>query len=70
MKKTFALSALIFLPAFLFAEVPPPGSWLEKEAEMRLLLNEAFYTYVSSDVEGACAQVDGVIKEYYRDNGF
>jgi high-affinity iron transporter len=60
----------ILLPAFLFAEVPPPGSWLEKEAEMRLLLNEAFYTYVSSDVEGACAQVDRVIDEYYRGTGF
>jgi high-affinity iron transporter len=70
MKKIPFLPALILLPAFLFAEVPPPGSWLEKEAEMRLLLNEAFYTYVSSDVEGACAQVDRVIDEYYRGNGF
>jgi high-affinity iron transporter len=70
MKKIPLLAALILLPAFLFAEVPPPGSWLEAEAEMRLLLNDAFYTYVSSDVEGACAQVDRVIAEYYRDKGF
>jgi high-affinity iron transporter len=70
MKKIPLLAALILLPAFLFAEVPPPGSWLEAEAEMRLLLNDAFYTYVSSDVEGACARVDRVIAEYYRDKGF
>ncbi|MDR0586627.1 MAG: FTR1 family iron permease [Treponema sp.] len=69
-KKIAFLPAFILLPVLLFAEVPPPGSWLEAEAEMRLLLNEAFYTYVSSDVEGACAQVDRVIDEYYRDNGF
>jgi high-affinity iron transporter len=68
MKKIFLLT--IFFPVFLFAEAPPPGSWLEKEAEMRLLLNEAFYAYVSSDVEGACAQVDRVAGEYYRDTGF
>ncbi|MDR0404138.1 MAG: FTR1 family iron permease [Treponema sp.] len=70
MKKFPFLPALILLPVFLFAEVPPPGSWLEAEAEMRLLLNEAFYSYVSSDVEGACAQVDRVIDEYYRGSGF
>jgi high-affinity iron transporter len=64
------LLSTLFPPVFLCAEVPPPGSWLEAEAEMRLLLNEAFYTYVSSDVEGACARVDRVIDEYYRENGF
>ncbi|MDR2048885.1 MAG: FTR1 family iron permease [Treponema sp.] len=69
-KRIALLPAFILLPVFLFAEVPPPGSWLEKEAEMRLLLNDAFYAYVSSDVEGACARVDGVINEYYRDTGF
>ncbi|MDR2144219.1 MAG: FTR1 family iron permease [Treponema sp.] len=69
-RKIAFLPAYILLPVLLFAEVPPPGSWLEKEAEMRLLLNEAFYAYVSSDVEGACVRVDGVVQEYYRDTGF
>ncbi|MDR2073134.1 MAG: FTR1 family iron permease [Spirochaetaceae bacterium] len=70
MKKSFFLPFLVLFSGLLFAEVPPPGSWLEKEAEMRLLLNEAFYTYVSRDIEGACAQVDRVFTEYYRDTGF
>ncbi|MDR2210050.1 MAG: FTR1 family iron permease [Spirochaetaceae bacterium] len=68
MKKPIFLQALVLLPVFLFAQETP--AWLEVEAEMRLLLNQAFYTYVSSDIEGACVRVDRVFNEYYRDSGF
>jgi high-affinity iron transporter len=37
---------------------------------MRLHLNEAFYTYVSSDTEGACARMDETYAEMYRAAGF
>jgi high-affinity iron transporter len=61
----------MIVPFLLFAdEALRFDTHLEAEAEMRLLLNESFYSYVSSDVEGACGQLDRVFNEYYQNTGF
>jgi high-affinity iron transporter len=70
LKKILSVAALILTPFILFSQETGFDTWLEAEAAMRLLLNEAFYSYVSSDVEGACGQMDSVFDEYYRDTGF
>jgi high-affinity iron transporter len=70
MCKKYILPGLILLSVSLFAQPAGFDNWLALEAEMRLRLNDAFYTYVSSDAEGACAQMDQVYAGYYRDTDF
>ncbi|MDR3192468.1 MAG: hypothetical protein LBT87_05335, partial [Treponema sp.] len=70
MCKKYILPGLILLSVSLFAQTGGFDSWLALEAEMRLRLNDAFYTYVSSDAAGACAQMDQVYAGYYRDTDF
>jgi high-affinity iron transporter len=71
-RKFLIVQVFVLLTAVLSAQTGAPAfdSWLALEAEMRLQLNEAFYTYVSSDTEGACARVDSAYNEYYRAAGF
>jgi high-affinity iron transporter len=70
MRKKYMLPGLIFLSLSLFAQPSGFDSWLALEAEMRIRLNDAFYTYVSSDAAGASAQMDQAYAGYYRDTGF
>jgi high-affinity iron transporter len=43
-----------------------PESWGEAEAEIRLLLSNAYYSFVSGDTEAAQAQINRVYAEYYQ----
>jgi high-affinity iron transporter len=72
MRKIFTVLAFTLLSAALTAQPTDTAfaDWLALEAEMRLSLSDAFYTYVSSDAEGACSQVDKVYIEFYRNMGF
>ncbi|MDR3130529.1 MAG: FTR1 family iron permease [Treponema sp.] len=67
MRKFLIVLVSVLLTVVMSAQTGTPAldSWLALEAEMRLHLNEAFYTYVSSDTEGACDRVDMVYNEYY-----
>jgi high-affinity iron transporter len=71
-RKSFIIPALTLLAAALYAQPADPvfDSWLALEAEMRLSLSESFYTYVSSDTEGACRRMDDAYGKYYRESGF
>jgi high-affinity iron transporter len=71
-RKLLIVPALVLLAAALSAQPDDSAfdNWLALEAEMRLSLNESFYTYVSSDTEGACRQMDGAYDKYYRESGF
>ena len=62
----FSLSvALILLSAaVVFADA---GQWEEKERELRLILTEAYYRYVSGDVEAALTLVEDYYSGYRRD---
>jgi high-affinity iron transporter len=42
------------------------GYWEGMEREIRLVLSEAYYRYVSGDVEGAAALVDAAFLEYQK----
>jgi high-affinity iron transporter len=72
MRKFFTLLVFVLLSAALSAQPADTAyaDWLALEAEMRLLLSDAFYTYVSADVEGACAQVDRAYADFYQAMGF
>jgi high-affinity iron transporter len=52
--------------------VPVPvfaASWFETEGELRLILSEAYYRYVSGNVEEAAAMMDAAFLEY-QETGF
>ncbi|MDR0730580.1 MAG: FTR1 family iron permease [Treponema sp.] len=72
MRKFFTIHIFMLLAAALHAQPADPAfdNWLALEAEMRLSLNESFYTYVSSDTGGACLRMDDAYKKYYRESGF
>jgi high-affinity iron transporter len=42
------------------------ASWFETEGELRLVLSEAYYRYVSGDTGGAVALVDAAFSEYQK----
>jgi high-affinity iron transporter len=50
----------------LFPVFGDAGYWEGMEREVRLVLTEAYYRYVSGDVEGAAALVDAGFSEYRR----
>jgi high-affinity iron transporter len=58
-----ALFFCLFRISYVFADT---GPWESVEAEMRLVLSEAYYRYVAGDTEGARAMVDRAYNEYYR----
>jgi high-affinity iron transporter len=45
------------------------ASWFDAEEEMRLVLSDAYYRYISGDAGGAAALIDTVFSEYQR-SGF
>jgi high-affinity iron transporter len=55
------LGVVSALPVFADA-----GYWEGKEREMRLVLTESYYRFVSGDIEGAMAQVDKAYTEHYQ----
>ncbi|MDR2659160.1 MAG: FTR1 family iron permease [Spirochaetaceae bacterium] len=64
--------AALCLTAFLWSTMAMPlfaASWYETEEEWRIVLNDAYYSYVSGDVENAGALVDSVFSEY-QNTGF
>jgi high-affinity iron transporter len=70
--RNIALPILVLSLMVLISPAVPaaPDAWLEVEAEMRLLLSEAYYTYVAADLEGAMAQMDRAYRQYYQESGF
>ncbi|MDR0759566.1 MAG: FTR1 family iron permease [Treponema sp.] len=61
-----ALVCFSLIAAPVFADA---GYWEGKERELRLVLSEAYYRYVSGDAEGAAALVDAAFSQY-RETGF
>jgi high-affinity iron transporter len=51
--------------AFVSPVCAGAGYWEGKEREMRLVLTESYYRFVSGDVEGARAQVDDAYTKHY-----
>jgi high-affinity iron transporter len=52
--------------AFVLPVCADAGYWEGKEREMRLVLTESYYRFVSGDIEGARAQVDDAYTKHYR----
>ncbi|MDR2070970.1 MAG: FTR1 family iron permease [Treponema sp.] len=52
---------LVSVPGFA-----DPGYWEAEEREIRLVLSEAYYRYVSEDREGALALMDAAFSEYQK----
>jgi high-affinity iron transporter len=57
---------LFFVAAGVSFVCADTGHWETVEAQMRLIMSEAYYAYVAGDAEGARALVDRVYNEYYR----
>jgi high-affinity iron transporter len=53
--------SLVSLPGFA-----DPGYWEAEEREIRLVLSEAYYRYVSGDGEGAAMLMDAAFLEYQK----
>jgi high-affinity iron transporter len=61
--------ASTLLTVFVWSTVLTPvfaASWYDTEEEMRLVLSESYYSYVSGDFDGAAALVDNVFSEYQK----
>ena len=68
MIKKLALSSIVgalFVAAAVqgYAEA---GPWEEREREMRLVLSEAFYSFVAADIDGARTLVNRAYTDHYR----
>ncbi|MDR0377341.1 MAG: FTR1 family iron permease [Spirochaetaceae bacterium] len=59
----WTLLGLALVSAPVFAEA---GYWEGKERELRLVLSEAYYRYVSGDADGAVELVDAAFSEYQK----
>ncbi|MDR0689205.1 MAG: FTR1 family iron permease [Spirochaetaceae bacterium] len=65
-KLTFSILIIVFITLFSFPVFADAGYWEGVEREVRLVLTEGYYRYVSGNVEEAVALIDTAFSEYQR----
>ncbi|MDR0383141.1 MAG: FTR1 family protein, partial [Spirochaetaceae bacterium] len=62
-------SAAAMLAVFIWQAAAAPlfaASWYETEEEIRLIVSDAYYSFVAGDIEGAADMMDIVLSEYQK----
>ncbi|MFP3090256.1 FTR1 family iron permease [Treponema sp. TIM-1] len=66
MAKTLPLVIILFVAVIFPPVFADAGYWEGKEREVRLILTEAYYRYISGDVDAAVEMVDTAFSEYQK----